>query len=448
MLPIRTSFFIAKRYFVAQRSRKSGISFGKSILFFWLSLLSFTPSKVRKTYKNAVDAFVGQNFIKILSNISMIGVGFGTAALVIVMSFFNGMEGVITSMYNRYNPELLISVKKGKSFELTDELREKIDLTEGVGAVTEVIEDNALLIFGDKQKVITMKGVSDNFHLQTSLDTAVVLGDPDLHKGGVAYALVGSGVYQEVSMRLKDRIRLIEFWYPKKDFKGSLSPTTAFNRAYIQAGGVFMAEPQFDQSTVIVPLDFADKLLNYGNKRTAIEIRPLEDANIASVKEDLEELLGENFVVKTRREQQSNILRALEIEKLFAFVAFVVILGIASFNVFFSLAMLTIEKERDISMLFSMGATKRLIRSIFLFEGGIVALIGAIFGLGLGYVICFLQDRYNIITTGTYGTMMEAYPVEMRASDFALIGGVVCCITLLAAIIPANNATKYETKNL
>ncbi|MEH0157863.1 FtsX-like permease family protein [Limibacter armeniacum] len=407
-----------------------------------LTLFTFSPKRIKQAYKNAIDAFIGQNFIKILSNISMIGVGFGTAALVIVLSFFNGMEGVITGMYNRHNPELLITPHKGKGFAFDEKLQHTIESIEGIDAITEVIEDNALLIFGDKQKVINMKGVSDNYALQTQFDTTVVLGEPLLEKNGIPYILVGSGVYQELSVRLKDRIRLIQFWYPKRDFQGSMSPETAFNRAYIQAGGVFLAEPQFDQNTVIVPLSFAQKLLEYGNKVTALEIKPTQGYSAQDIQEQLESKIGEDFVIKTRKEQQSNILRALEIEKLFAFLTFVVILGIASFNVFFSLAMLAIEKKHDIQMLFAMGGTKKMIRNIFLLEGSIVAFMGAGLGLSFGFIVCFLQDKYKVITTGTFNTLMDAYPVEMRWQDFLTIGGVILFITVVASIVPANNASK------
>ncbi|KXX68320.1 hypothetical protein AVL50_21290 [Flammeovirga sp. SJP92] len=447
-------FFVAKRYFLSQRNIKSiplmlivlvvQMSFGL-IIFLGKAigvLFTFSPKRIRKTYKGLAERFIKQNFIQTLSNIAMIGVGFGTAALVIVLSLFNGMEQTLTGMFNRHNPELKIIPAEGKSFPYTWSLRNEIENVEGVKAITEVIEDKVLILYNNKQKVVTMKGVSENFALQTQIDTTVVLGTNKLFSNDTRYVLVGSGVYQELGLRLRDSMYPLQFWYPKRKGKASLDPGKAFNKKIIQAGGVFVAEPQFDQATVIVSLQFANSLLKYGNLRTGLEIKTTDDHTAQSVKSKLQKILGDDFIIKTRPEQQAQVLRALKIEKFFTYGTFALILGIASFNVFFALAMLSIEKSHDMSILKSMGATNKMIGKIFLFEGGLVALSGAIFGLLSGYIFCFSQEKFKWISTGANNGILDAYPVETRWIDFLIICLTVTTITVFASIIPAKNAMK------
>ncbi|MBB6463012.1 ABC transporter permease [Flammeovirga kamogawensis] len=450
----RFPFFVAKRYFLSQRNIKSislmlivlvvQMTFGV-IVFIGKAigvLFTFSPKKIRKTYKGMAEKFIRQNFIQTLSNIAMIGVGFGTAALVIVLSLFNGMERTLTGMFNRHNPELKIEIKEGKSFPYTWSLRDQIEEVEGVQAITEIIEDKVLILYNNKQKVVTMKGVSENFIQQTHIDTTVVLGTNTLYNNDTRYALVGSGVYQELGLRLRDSMHPLQFWYPKRKGKASLDPSKAFNKKIIQAGGVFVAEPQFDQSTVIVSLGFANSLLNYGKLRTGLEIKTDDHSSPEKVKKRLQEVLGDKFIIKTRPEQQAQVLRALKIEKFFTYGTFALILGIASFNVFFALAMLSIEKGHDMNIIKSMGATDGMIRKIFLFEGSLVAISGAIFGLLSGYIFCIAQEKLKWISTGANNGILDAYPVETRWQDFVIICLTVTTITVLASIIPSRNAVK------
>ncbi|MBB3700386.1 FtsX-like permease family protein [Flammeovirga yaeyamensis] len=454
MSKFRLPFFISKRYFLSQRNIKNiplmlltlvlQMSFGL-VIFLGKAigvLFTFSPKRIRKTYKGMAELFIRQNFIQTLSNIAMVGVGFGTAALVIVLSLFNGMERTLTGMFNRHNPELKIEATVGKSFPYEWTLRNKIEEIEGVEAITEVIEDKVLILYNNKQKVVNMKGVSDNFAIQTQIDTTVVLGTNTLFNNDNQYALVGSGVYQELGLRLRDSMYPLQFWYPKRKGKSSLDPAKAFNKKIIQAGGVFVAEPQFDQSTVIVPIKFANSLLNYGNLRTGLEIKVADGYNAHHVKKLLIDRIGDKFTIKTRPEQQSQVLRALKIEKFFTYGTFALILGIASFNVFFALAMLSIEKNDDMNVLKSMGATNGMIRKIFVFEGSLVAVSGAIFGLISGYTFCFIQEKFKWISTGANNGILDAYPVETRWQDFLIICITVTTITLLASVIPARNAAK------
>ncbi|HEX8350134.1 MAG TPA: ABC transporter permease, partial [Hymenobacter sp.] len=216
-----------------------------------------------------------RNIISIISNISMIGVAVGTMALIIVLSVFNGLEDLVRSLYSKSDPDLVISAAKGKAFEATAPLLIKLRATPGVGLVTEVIEDNALLQYHDRQMVVKMKGVSENFFAQSNIDSALVEGDHRLMRNGEAYALLGAGVQHELSIALNNRFAPLHLLYPRNTGKKTLSinPENAFTEQNIFAGGVFLIEQHIDDSYIFVPLEFAKSLLTYGNKRTSLEIR-------------------------------------------------------------------------------------------------------------------------------------------------------------------------------
>ncbi|PWJ34174.1 FtsX-like permease family protein [Sediminitomix flava] len=385
---------------------------------------------------------IGKSFIKLLSSISMFGVAIGTAALVIVLSVFNGLEDLTRNMYMMHNPDIKISPSKGKHFEYTDALKNKLNTIEGVEVLTETVEDNALLIYKDQQKVINMKGVSSNFMSLYEFDTTLVLGDSYLLKDSVPYLLAGAELYKELSLRVKDNLNLLEIWFPKREKKVSLNPNTAFKKAYIQIGGIFLTEPEYDAQNVIVPMGFAKKLLQYDNELTSLEIRVAENYSIYEVQEQLKDALGDDFEVKNSDEQQAHILKAVKIEKFFTYIAFVFILGVASFNIFYSLAILGIEKKKDISILMTMGASQTFLKRVFLIEGSLIAFVGASVGLLLGYGICIGQQYFGWVSLGINSGLIDAYPVKIKALDFVMTAAAIIVITFLASIVPARNATK------
>ncbi len=414
---MNVALYIAKRYF--REKKKKGESSGKH-----------------------KGVFSGKNFIRFLTNLSMFGVSIGTAALVVVLSVFNGLEDLTKGMFRLYNPELRVTVKEGKSFEVTQKLIQEINRISFVNTVTEVIEDNALLKYNDEQLVVNVKGVSENFLTQTDLSEYLIQGNSTLTENEFPKMILGAGVAYQLSVQLNNRMVPLEVWYPKRDKKLSLNPEKAFYRQSILPSGIFSLDQNYDFNNVIVPLQFMEKLLKYEGRRTSLEIKLTQSKRVEEAKEKLEKLLGDGFEIKTAAEQQASILKAVKLERLFGFITFAVILGIASFNVFFSLAMLTIEKRRDIAVLFTMGATPWTIRSIFLVEGGIIAGIGGGIGLGLGFVICFLQQKFGIVSLGVATSVVEAYPVQMRVEDFGFSALTVVIITLIAALIPAQKASK------
>ena len=301
-----------------------------------------------------------RNIISIISNISMIGVAVGTMSLIIVLSVFNGLEDLVRTLYGKSDPDLLITAVEGKSFEVNAPLLNHLRTAPGVNLVTEVIEDNALLQYHDRQMVVKMKGVTGNYFAQTNIDSAIVEGDHRLRRGGEAYALIGAGVQHELSIALDNRFSPLRLLYPRNTGKRTLSlnPENAFSEQSILAGGVFLIEQQIDNSYIFVPLDFAQELLNYGSRRTSLEIRVSDGFSIETTQADIQRLIGPKFRVLNSDEQHISLLKAIKVEKMFVFITFAFILLIASLNIFFSLSMLVIDKRKDIAMLMAMGATK------------------------------------------------------------------------------------------
>ncbi|UPL49044.1 FtsX-like permease family protein [Hymenobacter sublimis] len=389
-----------------------------------------------------------RNIISIISNISMVGVAVGTMALIIVLSVFNGLEEVARSLYGKSDPDLVITAVQGKSFEVGPPLIKRIQGLPNVALVTEVIEDNALLQYRDRQMVVKMKGVSDNYYRQSNIDSAVVEGSSKLHRDGMDYALLGAGVQHELSIALDNRFSPMRLLYPRNTGKKTLSmnPETAFNEQNILAGGVFLIEQHVDDSYIFVPLEFARNLLHYENRRTALEVKVKDRQDIGQVKDDLKRELGKGFKILDSDEQHLSLLKAIKVEKMFVFITFAFILLIASINIFFSLSMLVIDKHKDIAVLMAMGASSRTIRNVFLLVGAIVAQVGALTGLVLGVGICWLQQTFHLVGMGMATSVVDSYPVKMQFSDIALTGMAIILITVAVSIRPALNAASLDLR--
>jgi lipoprotein-releasing system permease protein len=395
----------------------------------WIARRYFSSGKEKK-------------FINVLSIIAMLGVAVGTAALVIVLSAFNGLEALVRKLDQRFDPELKISAAEGKFFVLDTLLAQKIRQAEGVQLITDVIEDNCLLRYKDAQIVARVKGVAHNFHEHKRIDEALIAGNARLMQGNVPVALIGAGIQQTLSVGIENRFDAMQLWYPKAKKSVTLNPADAFTKKSIFAGGVFQISSQYDDKYIFVPIAFAQELLQYGNKRTSIEVKVKPDHEITDVKQTLQVLLGDKFLVQDTDEQHASFMRVMKIEKLFTFCALLFILLIASFNIFVSLSMLVIEKKRDISVFYTMGASPQTVKKIFMAEGTIIAGIGTAIGLSLGFAVCFAQMQFGFVSMGMTSAVVEAYPVQIRWQDFAITGLCVVVFTILATYGPAMRASK------
>ncbi len=387
-----------------------------------------------------------RNFIAVLSTISMIGVAVGTMSLVIVMSVFNGLEDLIKSLFASFDAELKIEVVEGKSFLTNEEWLDSIRNLEGVAILTEVIEDNALLDYKGHQMVARIKGVSDNFLDQGRFSKGYFWGDTTLGTELRPAAILGRGVGFFLSVNLEDFNVPLKVFYPKAPRSAaSIDPTQLYASGILDPVAFFSIERQFDDEYVIAPLAFTRDLLNYGNKRTSLEVKVEDGMSIREVQSTLKAHLGSKFLVKNTDEQHAGLLRTVKLEKLFVFLTLTFILAIASFNIFFSLSMLAIEKKKDIAVLKAMGAPDRLIRSIFLKQGALIAFSGAVIGLILGYFVCWMQEIFGLVSLGISSAVVDAYPVKIIWTDFLWISMAVIAITMVASWRPAWIASQVDT---
>ncbi|MCH7410286.1 ABC transporter permease [Belliella sp. DSM 111904] len=390
-----------------------------------------------------------RNFITILSRISMIGVAVGTMALVIVLSVFNGLEDLVRGLYASFDAELKIEASEGKSFAVNEDFLNQIKAVKGLDVLTEVIEDNALFKYDDYQHLARIKGVSDNYLDQGRFEKGYLWGNLDLGNEDQPKAIIGRGVGFYLSIDLDNDYELLQVFYPKAPRNaGTLDPRQLYSRQVIKPTAFFSIEKEFDDNYIIAPLSFVQSLLNYGDKRTSLEVKVVEGTNISSVKKQLKTLLGEEFTVKDTDEQHAGLLRTIKIEKLFVFITLTFILAVASFNIFFSLSMMAIEKKKDTAVLFAMGATEKLIRQIYIKQGAIIAFSGAAIGLFFGYFICWIQDTYGLVTLGISSSVIDSYPVKMIWTDFLWTSIAVISITFVASYRPAVIASKVKPKDL
>ena len=390
-----------------------------------------------------------RNIITIISNISMIGVAIGTMALIIVLSVFNGLEDLVRTLYGKSDPNLIISATKGKAFDVDRTFLMKLENTPGVALLTEVIEDNALLQYHDRQMVVKMRGLSDNYFGQSQIDTNIREGDHRLRRDSLELALVGAGVQHELSITLNNRLAPMRLLYPrntpgKKMLK--YDPENAFNEQNLVAGGVFLIEQHVDDSYIFVPLTFAQRLLGYGTRRTALYVKVGQSFEVEAVKKQLRRQLGPKFKVQDSDEQHVSLFKAIKVEKLFVFITFTLILLIASLNIFFSLSMLVIDKKKDIAVLLAMGASQKMVRNTFLLVGAIVALVGAATGLVLGVSLCLAQQRFGLVSMGMATSVVDSYPVKMKGSDLIFTCLSIILITLAVSIRPALNASRLDVR--
>lgn len=375
----------------------------------------------------------------------MIGVAVGTMALVIVLSVFNGLEDLIKGLYASFDAELKIEASVGKSFEVEEGWLDSLRNTPGVAVLTEVIEDNALLRYRDNQIVARIKGVSENFLDQDRFSKGYFSGKMSLGTASQPSAILGRGVGYFLTVDLDNEFELLHVFYPKSPRSGSIDPRNMYNRDVIKPVAYFSIEKQFDDEYVIVPLEFAQNLLEYDNKRTSLEVKVAQGFDIEKVKNSLRNQLGEAFLVRDTDEQHAGLLLTIRLEKLFVFLTLTFILAVASFNIFFSLSMLAIEKKKDIAVLFAMGATERLIKQIYIKQGAIIALSGAVAGLVLGFLICWVQDTFGLVSLGVTSSIVESYPVKMIWTDFLFTSLSVVAITFLASYRPALIASRVKT---
>ncbi len=383
-------------------------------------------------------------------------------ALIIVLSAFNGISSLVFGLYNTFDPDIKITPKEGKTFIIDPASAEKIKKLNGVAFYTEVLQENALLKYDDKQVIATIKGVSDDFVKMTRLDTVIKEGEFRLRHDSTDYAVLGYGIARRLNISLSDFMNPLEIYVPKRGNQAVINPEDAFLIRSVEVSGVFSLNDDFDYKYAILPLSLARTLLNRSHELSAIEIGLKPGIGIQNIKNEIIQILrngetgkGRNgvisdspplplpvsFDVKTRYEQNEILFKTINSEKWWTFLILAFILVIATFNVIGSLTMLIIEKKKDIQTLMFLGADKNLIRKIFMREGLMITLSGVISGILLGLLLCWIQIKFKPVPFSE-GFIVDAYPVKVIPMDLALVFGTVLLIGFFAAWYPVKIFTK------
>lgn len=383
------------------------------------------------------------NAINIISTISVLGVFVGSAALIIILSVFNGFEEVVLKMFNTITPHLVIAPAKGKTFDPNTAYFRQLKSNKGIYSYTEVLSENALLRYHDKQSVGLVKGVSTAYLKNKSLDSITIQGKFVIQNSSGPNAVIGSAIQNYLMVNTNDPFTQLQIFSPKKGITtSSINPADDFMDLYIPVSGVFEVQQDFD-NIAIVPLSFARKLLQEDKKISSIEINLQKGVDADDFKSMIEDQLGTKFIVKDRIEQNKALYNILGTEKWAVYIILTFILIIAIFNIIGSLTMLVIDKLKDIAILSSLGAGKSLIKKIFLFEGMMITMAGCIFGLLAGFGFCLLQQKFGWVKMSQDNLLISnAYPIGLKWKDFLLVFITVSIFSFMASALSSNLSVK------
>ena len=394
------------------------------------------------------------NAINVIAWISIVAMTFGTTALILVLSVFNGFEGMVKSLYTTFYADLKIFPSHGKVLILTPEQVKQIRGVGGIKALSLVAEEQGLLQNSgfdrdsaeyNFQRTVTIKGVDENFKDVSGVPGSIVRGEFSTGNDETPYMVLGVGVEDALHVEAEKNLSPLMAYLPKRDSAISNDPLQNVSADPVNTSGVFVIQQEFDFNYAITNLGFVKKLLGFGeNEYSGGEIAINKESNADDVKESLQKQLGKNYLVQTRYEQNRGLYSIMTAEKWVVYAVLVLIMCIFSFTIVSSLTMLVLEKQKDISILHALGGNNNFIQRIFLSEGLLIGIFGGIAGIVLALVIAWLQVNYKLIPLQGGSFLIDYYPVKLNWPDFVLVAVTVLLIALLASWIPARKAAKQE----
>ena len=385
------------------------------------------------------------NAINVISVISVIGVAVATMALVIVLSVFNGFHDLVATFFTNFDPQLEVVPTQGKTAPSDDPLLAKMKALPEVDVATESVEDQALAIYQDHQAMVIVKGVDDNFDQLTHIKD-ILFGDGtySLHAGNLQYGIMGIRLAAALGTgaRFGDYLRI---YAPQKEGQfDATNPSEAFVVDSLLSPGVVFSvnQSKYDKNYIIAPIAFARNLFGQQGRLSSLEFRLKDGSDLDAVKKEMQEIGGIKYKVMDRFEQQADTFKIMQIEKYIAYIFLTFILIVACFNIIGSLSMLIIDKKEDVVTLRNLGANDRQVSQIFLFEGRLISAFGAIIGIGLGLLLCWLQQQYGLVSLGSSSGsfVINAYPVSVHYDDVALIFLTVIAVGWVAVWYPVKRS--------
>ena len=391
------------------------------------------------------------NAINVISAVSVCGVALATLALVCTLSVFNGFQDLVATMFTAFDPELKITAVSGKVFDGQDERIQSLRQLPEIEVFSESLEDNAMVQYKGRQAMVVVKGVEDNFDRLTPIDSILYgRGELVLHDEVVDYAIPGIELVSVLGTGIRF-LDPLEVYAPKRGSRINVAnPASSFNSDYLHSSGLVFAvnQQKYDASYILTSLAFARNLFQYDTEVSSVDLKLKEGSNIYKVQENISQLLGEDFRVLNRYEQQADTFRIMEVEKLISYLFLSFILLIACFNVIGSLSMLIIDKRADVVTLRNLGANDETIKRIFLLEGCLISFMGALVGVVLGVVLCLVQQEFGLISLGSGDSagafVIDAYPVSVHIGDVVL----VLCTVLLVGYLSVLYPVRYLSRKL
>lgn len=373
--------------------------------------------------------------INIISLISVLGIFISTSAMVIVLSAFNGIEGLVENLFSSFDPSLKITVNKGKTFNENDIDYNKLIELDGINSVSKVIEEITMLKHGDQWITATIKGVDSSFFNVCNISSALIEGNTNLKKDGFQGTIIGLGIQNKLQVTSDPRYsNSITAYGLLRSQKLSKNNKKAFKPLMLNVNGVFSINPEFDNQYIITSLDFARNLLEYKNSITSLEIGIDENADAKNLKPKIKSIIGDQYTIKTRYEQNELIFKTNQTEKWMVFLILGFILILSTFNIIASISMLLFDKQKDIKTLISLGATQSFIQRIFFLEGLFINFLGGIVGIIVGLGICLLQINFHLVKL--QNSVIDYWPVEIEMKDLILVLGTVLVIGIISSYLP------------
>ncbi len=383
------------------------------------------------------------NVINVISGISVIGVLVGTAALVILLSAFNGLESWVVKLYNSFDPDIKIERVDHKRFTTQEFPFDKLKSLQEVAYVLPVLEENGMLTYNEAQFICTIKGVAPQFVRMSGIDSMLSSGNFSLNDNNQPAALLGRGIAYALSFNLKNMNTKVDLYVPQSNADFSTNPAEAFKTGSININGIFEIQPEFDTKYIIVPIDFAQELFNLPGNFNSVELQfKPSTKNKENLQQTIQSLVGSNYVVKNRFQQHELLYKIINSEKWAVYLILSFILFIAIFNITGSLTMLIVDKSSDIATLKALGANTKTIKQIFFLEGLLISMLGLIIGLFAGVIIVQAQDIFQFVLIND----VDPYPVVLKTLDLVYISATVLAIGAFAAWFPANRLLKHKIK--
>ena len=383
------------------------------------------------------------NFVHIVSWVSLAGVAIGTAALILVLSVFNGFEDLILRMYNSFDPHLKIIPLEGKVFD-----PENMNIDDSsIQSKAYVLEEKVLLRYQDKEFIAIIKGVDSSYKQLTNFDGLLVEGEYFDAYENKNVAVLGRGVAYHLSLSTAHMFDHLKVHVPNRSSKRLLSSKTAFKTGSVLPVGIFGIQSEIDEQYIITPLSFLQNLVDRGTKVSALEIKLKDPGNMLRIQSELQARLGPDFNVQNRLQQQDFLYKILNTEKLAVFLILTFIIIIAMFNIIGSLSMLILDKRQDIKTLRSFGTTSSQINIIFFSKSMLTIIFGALIGIGIGLFIAFLQQQYGFISMGGGSFVVNSYPVKIKSIDIILTSVTVLVVGAASSFYPAKFLTNKLFRN-